>query len=461
MTLSRAALAALTCGGLLLSTVLAAPARADDGRRYELSDLRVCDLSACYLALAVVDSDGDGTADADEIALGTDPLDASSRPPLKLVLDATLDGKLPTYELGFGTWGVFPEEFVKGLEKKWYAGGGSGLPSEVFGIPTRKDTFALAGIDAGLLKDAGIDLPWINGLSFGLADLTGSGKDMKIDLGRFNPSWYGAYENPTALWESDHGGVVDSDSDETRTANKYVDGTYSITKPDSAGCEDTCISRTTTEYYDPELNTIGSSTDETYIGLDMKKHHVQTLRDKDGTILKQVELQEHDGASRNDVTDTRATGKSKEHTDTTSGKDGQDTSSTTRQKCDANGENCTDGMTTGDDYTGPALPGTAWLSHKEAAAAMAKLLTAKGTTVTPVQFAPSVIGVLTDDDVNDLLRRRDLISLFSGDDLSANVGAIVIGGGWNEADPETRPDLPNPLDGATGSGACTSDGVKC
>ena len=466
----RRTLTALTFGALLLPTILASSASADDGRRSDkLADLRVCDLSACYLALGVVDSDGDGVADADEIALGYDPLDPASTPPLSLVLDATLDGKLPTYELGYGTWAVFPEEFVKGLEKKWYdlqdrpGGVGSSLPSQVFGIPTRRGSLALAGIDDGLLKGLGIDAPWKTGLTFGLT-LDSAGKKMGIDLGRFNGSWYGVYDGVTGWWAASHGGEKNSSTDKGTRVTEYGDGSSSRTWDGTPGCDGLCTSSSRTEYYDKDLNTVGSSTDEAYYDLNGRYHTDRTQRDQDGNVVKEThtthERNKEGGTTiKKDTTEYerdengKVTGTKKTHTERTVDKDGNETSSTTKtQKCDAKGENCHDAMTTGEEVTGLALPGTAWLSHQEASATLAKVLAMKGATVTPVQDAPSVIGVLTDDDVNAVLHRRDLISLFSGDDIATHVGAMVLGTGWNKAKPETRPDLPSPLDGATGSG---------
>ncbi|WP_147376241.1 hypothetical protein [Micromonospora radicis] len=472
----RRALTSLSLGALLLPTVLASPVGADDGRRSgNLADLRVCDLSACYLALGVVDSDGDGVADADEIALGYDPRDPASTPPLRLVLDATLDGKLPTYELGYGTWAVFPEEFVIGLEKKWYGlqlgGVGSSLPSQVFGIPTRRESIALAGIDDGLLKGLGIEAPWKSGLTFGLT-LGSSGKKMDIDLGRFNGSWYGAYDGATSWWAASHGGVTSMAPDNGTWVQGYGDGSSSRTFPGTPGCEDLCASSSRTEYYDKDLGTEGTSTDESYYDLSGRYHTERTQRDQNGNVVKEthtVHEKNKDGSTTitKDTTEYerdengKTTGTKKTHTERTVDEDGNETSSTTTtQKCDAKGENCTDGMTTGEDVTGLALPGTAWLSNQEATAALDKLLTMRGATVTPVQDAPSVIGVLTDDDVNAALNRRDLISLFSGDDIATHVGATVLGTGWNKAQPETRPDLPSPLDGATGIGGGPGGGCQ-
>jgi hypothetical protein len=476
----RAALAALTCT-FMLPAVLASPAWAEDGRRGgDLSDLRVCDLSACYLVLRVVDSDGDGVSDADETTAGYDPFDPASTPPLKVILDATIAGTLPTYELGYGTWAVFPEEFVRGLEKNWLArqdlpgGLPPTLPSEVFGIPTRQGSLALAGIDDGLLKQAGIEMPWVNGLTFGLSARDDAGKDLGIDLGRFNGSWYSAYDGVTSWWAAGHGGADSwpADDDGTRRTS-YGDGSTSVTT--EGECELTCTSSTQTEYYDKDLNTVGYSSEKTWVDLNGGYHIERTQRDENGNVTKQVHIVHRTDSEGNktvtkDTTEYKrdengkVTETKKTHEEKKEDKDGKKSSSKKTQKCDAKGENCTDAMTTGDDVTGPPLPGTAWLSHQEVAAALEKMLTMKGATVTPVQDAPDVIGVVTDDDVDAAMHHRDLISLFSGEDTATHAGAIVIAAGWNKAHPETRPDLPSPIEGAPGGptgGGCASGPGTC
>src|SRR5688572_26542796 len=68
---------------------IAQPARAADATETadpELRHIRICDTSACYYAWNVVDSDRDGVCDADEISIGSDPLDPNSRPPLSVVV---------------------------------------------------------------------------------------------------------------------------------------------------------------------------------------------------------------------------------------------------------------------------------------------------------------------------------------------------------------------------------------
>ena len=485
MTLSRSLLRSgarftvaatiLASGAFLLPSLLASSATAEDGRRSDdLADLSVCDLSACYLVLGVVDTDGDGVADADEIVLGYDPLDPESTPPLQLLLDTTFTDRLPTYELGYGTWAVFPEEFLMRLEEKWVDLHGPTLPSEVFGISTRQESIALAGIDDGLLKAAGIDLPWTNGLTFGLAALTAQGKEMGLDLGQFNGSWYSSTlsDRGTRWWAAAHGGEAETNPGDGPGTTNYGDLSKSETR--EVPCDLLCTSRFDTEYEDKDGNRAGSSSHTTSVDLKLGYHVDTVLKDKDGRVIKESHtVHGTDGSHATTTTTTeyqrdangKVTGSTKTTETKTEDKKGKKTSSTKKQKCDENGENCTDAMTTGEEEGGfLALPGSHWLANREVAAALDKLITLKGASVTPVQDAPDVVGVVTDDDVDAILHRRDLIALFAGEDIATHASAMVLGAGWNKAKPETRPDLPSPLDGASGGaggGGCSAGTGTC
>ncbi len=120
----------------------------------ELRHIRVCDLSACYYAWNVVDSDGDGYNDADEVVAGTDPYDPKSRPGLSLIVDLIGAQLLPTFEFGVGKIIVNPAELQAELEAR---GGGQESPLAAFPLGDRKDAFTRLGLDTELLAEHGYD----------------------------------------------------------------------------------------------------------------------------------------------------------------------------------------------------------------------------------------------------------------------------------------------------------------
>jgi hypothetical protein len=120
----------------------------------ELRHIRICDLSACYYAWNVVDSDGDGYNDADEIVAGSDPYDPESRPGLSLIVDLIGAQMLPTFEFGVGKIIVNPAELQAELEAH---GGGTESPLAAFPLGERKDAFTRLGLDTELLAEHGYD----------------------------------------------------------------------------------------------------------------------------------------------------------------------------------------------------------------------------------------------------------------------------------------------------------------
>jgi Bacterial TSP3 repeat len=120
----------------------------------ELRHIRICDLSACYYAWNVVDSDNDGYNDADEVVAGSDPYDPKSTPGLSLIVDLIGAQMLPTFEFGVGKIIVNPAELQAELEAR---GGGQESPLAAFPLGERKDAFTRLGLDSELLAEHGYD----------------------------------------------------------------------------------------------------------------------------------------------------------------------------------------------------------------------------------------------------------------------------------------------------------------
>lgn len=118
----------------------------------ELRHIRICDVSACYYAWNVVDTDNDGYNDADEVVAGTDPYDPKSTPGLSLIVDLIGAQMLPTFEFGVGKIIVNPAELQAELEA--YGVGGES-PLAAFPLGERKDALTRLGLDTELLAEHG------------------------------------------------------------------------------------------------------------------------------------------------------------------------------------------------------------------------------------------------------------------------------------------------------------------
>lgn len=113
---------------------------------------RICDTSGCYLAWKVVDSDGDGVTDADELMAGTDPYNPLSKPSLKVVVEVGGKAQLPSFEAGLGAFFVFPEK-LQGMMKETQKNPLAAFPL----APERADTLTRLGISSDQLTKYGID----------------------------------------------------------------------------------------------------------------------------------------------------------------------------------------------------------------------------------------------------------------------------------------------------------------
>jgi hypothetical protein len=143
--------ASLIASAVLFATGLTCaihPAMAADP---ELRHVRLCDTSVCYYAWNIVDSDGDGVSDADEIMAGSDPYDAKSRPPLEVIVTLVGKQQLPSFEFGLGKVILYPDKLQETIEA------GTPDPLAAFPLGKRKDGLSRMGLSPDLLAEHGID----------------------------------------------------------------------------------------------------------------------------------------------------------------------------------------------------------------------------------------------------------------------------------------------------------------
>lgn len=122
----------------------------------KLRQIRLCDVSACYYAWNVVDRDGDGISDADEVVAGTDPRDPASRPPLPLIVEMIGAQLLPTFEFGVGKMVVRPADLHAELVK--HGGTMPESPLAAFPLGERKDAMTRLGLDPEQVADFGLSI---------------------------------------------------------------------------------------------------------------------------------------------------------------------------------------------------------------------------------------------------------------------------------------------------------------
>lgn len=166
-TRSRRATLALGLTAALATLTTASPAHAADPLPGRHGELRLCDPTACYVAWQVVDSDHDGVCDADELAAGTDPYDPASLPGMPQLVELTVGRGLPSFEAGLAVLTMLPPELLDLREVR------SGLPQlGGLSVPTRGELLKRLGISTDLLAEYGIS-PDRDGLTVGL-DTVGS-----------------------------------------------------------------------------------------------------------------------------------------------------------------------------------------------------------------------------------------------------------------------------------------------
>lgn len=142
---------------LLTGVSTASPAAADGDWRHHTA----CDYRVCLVVLDDEDdSDGDGIADVDEIALGTDMLDRLSLPASQKLIDQALMRELPSFESHLTELVVLPQ-MTPDFSALATAVGLMDLPTDSWGTKNVPGLFGKLHDNGltGILSGFGIDLP--------------------------------------------------------------------------------------------------------------------------------------------------------------------------------------------------------------------------------------------------------------------------------------------------------------
>lgn len=468
------AVTALLAAGLAAPTPAGAeePPRPEERpatARERLVSLKLCDLTGCYVAWRVVDSDHDGVSDADELMAGTDPHDPASSPPLQHVAELAEMRELPSFEAGLGTFLLFPPEIVELISKRH-----DDSPLGAFPALTRKDALSRMGISTDLLAESGVDIER-GGLTIGL-DGPSSGDGLAgMRVGGVRAELISAGSG-NSITSQAHGGVASTQviNGGTGKTTTYNDG-HQVTwvsegQGRGVGTETNADGSpgNTTIIQDSPAGTSPSTTTESVQGPDGQpiSETITTTSSSDaGTTILTVQVEyQHD--DKGNVTGTVVT-----TTYTASSSDGSfEAMAETVESCDAGGGNCTETSSTYVDSDGVSTDdGTADDGEAD-----------DGEYIDP----DAVPVVVTEEVVGGVLRRRGAaVNVVEGwrapgtDDPTdhPDPGTIMLVDGdlaqastmlldplrVTEAQPETRPGLPDPMAEAPAGGSGGGCGVLC
>jgi hypothetical protein len=223
-------------------TAIHSSSNAQENDRFGLRHARICDPTGCYMAWNVIDSDGDGFCDADELMAGSNPYDPLSRPSLRVIAKLGSKALLPSFEAGQGAFFVYSIELQstlkKSLTEQLATLGIKQRDSALTAFPLhdeQKDSLGRLGISAQQLADNGID---VNRDSFtvGLEHSSSKGampgrKVNGIDVGLIS-----AEEDPEPLPDlGPHGGKVKDEVLDGDHFVTYKDGVVRVDWSDGGG----------------------------------------------------------------------------------------------------------------------------------------------------------------------------------------------------------------------------------
>ncbi|MBV1852594.1 thrombospondin type 3 repeat-containing protein [Catellatospora tritici] len=473
-SLSRRLQAVLFAGFLALGASLGAavPAHAADPKP-SYATLHLCDPTGCYFAWKVVDSDGDGFCDADELMAGTNPHDAKSHPLLTVVVQLAVDRKLPSFEAGLGAFLAVPQQILDARAEAGIDVLGA------FDMGSRRSTIEHLGMTFGEINTKGVDLDPTHGFTLGLNGKGGKGSMPGIKVGgidvallsqegaSFSSSEVGSLltvekDQRRYTFGQEHGGVRSSKliDDGTGTQYEFNDGTTRTSRSDGEGGAVV----TTTNSDGSEGPTTVVQHQDTSTGSREKRSTF--LPNGDTTNVTYVDIHEHPdgGSSAVEVSTTfvrdddgKVIGTVVVTTATYISKDGSwGSTSQVVQSCDASGSNCT---TDDAHYEDSDDPDDEEYVDPDANTDIVtfemvdKTLRMRGAAITVVD------GWTAPGFENDPANPNDpgVVSLIDSDLATGN--NLLSPPRVTTAQPEGRPDLPSPSEAAPTSGGGTCGGL--
>ncbi|HEX2585219.1 MAG TPA: thrombospondin type 3 repeat-containing protein [Steroidobacteraceae bacterium] len=215
---------------------------AKDEEKFELRHARICDPSGCYIAWKVIDSDGDGVCDADELMAGSNPYDPLSTPSLRVVVELESKALLPSFEAGQGAFFVYSIELQSRLKEsitEQLAEFGikqreSALAGAFTMFGEQKDTLTRLGISSKLLTEYGIDLQR-DSFTLGLDHSSSKDGLPEKKVAGINVSWISAEPEDCCFPIVPMGGKVTFDDGNGNRITEYDNGNTLLEHANGSG----------------------------------------------------------------------------------------------------------------------------------------------------------------------------------------------------------------------------------